>query len=70
MATVKDQVVESLIGVTTEPQLNKETRAAFMTHAIKDNNGDYYLDENTFIEAIAPATEDYVSQQQMLPYFN
>jgi solute carrier family 25 (mitochondrial aspartate/glutamate transporter), member 12/13 len=61
MATVKEQVVESLIGTSAEPQLNKETRAAFMKYAQKDESGDYYLDEPNFIEAIAPATEDYVS---------
>jgi solute carrier family 25 aspartate/glutamate transporter 12/13 len=61
MATVKEQVVESLLGTSAEPQLNKETRTAFMTHAVKDDNGEYYLDEQAFIEAIAPATEDYVS---------
>jgi solute carrier family 25 aspartate/glutamate transporter 12/13 len=64
MATVKEQVVESLIGVTVEPQVNKETRAAFMTHATKDDNGDYFLDESSFIEAIAPANEDYVSHYE------
>jgi len=61
MATVKEQVVESLLGTTTEPQLTKETRAAFMTHAVKDENGEYVLNEHAFIDAIAPATEDYVS---------
>jgi len=62
MATVKEQVVESLLGTTAEPQLNKEARASFMKYAQKDEeSGDYYLDEQNFIEAIAPASEDYVS---------
>jgi solute carrier family 25 (mitochondrial aspartate/glutamate transporter), member 12/13 len=60
MATVKEQVVESLIGTSAEPQLNKETRTAFMKYALRDESGEYYLDEPNFIEAIAPATEDYV----------
>ena len=63
MATVKEQVVESLLGTTAEPQLTTETRANFMKHALKDEQtGDYFLDEQSFIDAIAPPTEDYVSR--------
>jgi len=62
MATVKEQVVESLLGTSAEPQLNREARATFMTHALTDDNGEHYLTEQAFIDAIAPATEDYVSQ--------
>jgi solute carrier family 25 aspartate/glutamate transporter 12/13 len=63
MATVKEQVVESLLGTTAEPQLTKETRANFMKYALKDEQtGDYFLDEQRFIDAIAPPTEDYVSR--------
>jgi solute carrier family 25 (mitochondrial aspartate/glutamate transporter), member 12/13 len=65
MATVKEQVVESLLGTTAEPQLTNETRATFMKFALKDEqSGDYYLDEQRFIDAIAPSTEDFVSLLQ------
>jgi len=62
MATVKEQVGEVLLGTTDEPQLSQLTRAAFMKHAQKDDEGgDYYLNEDQFIDAIAPESEDYVS---------
>jgi solute carrier family 25 (mitochondrial aspartate/glutamate transporter), member 12/13 len=62
MATVKNQVVESLLGTSVEPQLSRDTRAAFMKHALQDNEtNEWFLDESKFIDAIAPETEDYVS---------
>jgi hypothetical protein len=62
MATVSEQVGEVLLGTTDEPQLSQITRAAFMQHAQKDEeSGDYFLNEDQFIEAVAPETEDYVS---------
>jgi solute carrier family 25 aspartate/glutamate transporter 12/13 len=61
MATVKEQVGEVLLGTTEEPQLSQLTRAAFLKFAKKDGEGgDYYLDEESFIDAVAPESEDYV----------
>jgi solute carrier family 25 aspartate/glutamate transporter 12/13 len=60
MATVTEEVREVLLGTDKEPQLSQLTRAAFMKHAQKDDAGDYYLNEDQFIEAIAPESEDYV----------
>ncbi|KAF2867888.1 calcium-binding mitochondrial carrier protein-like protein Aralar1 [Massariosphaeria phaeospora] len=60
MATVTEQVGEALLGTTEEPQLSQLTRAAFMKHAVKDEEtGDYYVGENEFIDAVAPESEDY-----------
>ncbi|KAF2751920.1 calcium-binding mitochondrial carrier protein-like protein Aralar1 [Sporormia fimetaria CBS 119925] len=60
MATVKDQVGEVLLGTTEEPQLSHLMRSAFMRHATKDQEtGQYYLDEESFIDAVAPESEDY-----------
>ncbi|KAF2709636.1 mitochondrial carrier [Pleomassaria siparia CBS 279.74] len=60
MATVKDQVGEVLLGTSEEPQLSQITRTSFMKHALKDEvTGEYYLDENRFIDAVAPESEDY-----------
>jgi solute carrier family 25 aspartate/glutamate transporter 12/13 len=61
MATVKEQVGEVLLGTTEEPQLSHLTRSAFMKFAKKDEDtGDYYLDQESFIDAVAPESEDYV----------
>ena len=62
MATVKEEVREVLLGTTDEPQLSQLTRAAFMRHAQKDESGEYYLNEDQFITAVAPESEDYVSR--------
>lgn len=65
MATVKEEVREVLLGSTEEPQLSQLTRAAFMKHAQKDESGEYYLNEDQFITAVAPEGEDYVSSWQV-----
>ena len=62
MATVTEEVREVLLGTTDEPQLSQLTRAAFMKHAQKDESGEYYLDQDQFITAVAPESEDYVSR--------
>lgn len=62
MATVKAQVSEVLLGTSEEPPLSAQAKAVFMKHARKDEEtGEYYLDENAFINAVAPENEDYVS---------
>lgn len=50
-----------LLGTTEEPQLTQIARTAFLKCAKKDEEtGDYYLDQEDFIDAIAPESEDYV----------
>jgi len=61
MATVKEQISEVLLGTTDEPQLSQELKAEFQAHAVKDEeDGEYYLGEEEFVDAIAPTNEDYV----------
>jgi solute carrier family 25 (mitochondrial aspartate/glutamate transporter), member 12/13 len=61
MATVTEQVGEVLLGTTEEPQLSHSTRVQFLKFAKKEGeDGDYYLDEESFIDAVAPESEDYV----------
>lgn len=63
MATVavKETVKEALLGTEDEPQLSHQYRVEFMKHAVKDAQSDqYYMDEEHFIDAIAPQAEDYV----------
>ena len=62
MATVKDAVKESLVGSTREPQLSQQTKATFDRNARQDEaTGELYMTEEDFVNAIAPANEDYVS---------
>jgi len=61
MATIKDQVKESLLGSTHIAQLSQLWRSTFMRHAKKDEEtGEYYMGEREFVDAIAPPSEDYV----------
>lgn len=61
MATVTEKISEALVGTSEEPQLTLQTRGEFMKHAITDaETGEHYLDEERFINAIAPVSEDYV----------
>ncbi|KAI4156865.1 MAG: hypothetical protein L6R39_000955 [Caloplaca ligustica] len=60
MATIKDQVKESLVGTVLEPSLSTDAQATFERHAKKDeSNGELYMTEDDFVDAIAPANEDY-----------
>lgn len=61
MATVQEAVKESLLGTTVEPLLSDQARAVFEKHCRKDENGESYMSEDDFVNAIAPENEDYVS---------
>ena len=61
MATVTEQVKESLVGTTVEPQLSHQARATFEKHARQDADGELFMNEDDFVNAIAPQNEDYVS---------
>ncbi len=62
MATVKEQIKESLVGTTVEPSLSNDARATFERKAKRDEEtGELYMTEEEFVDAIAPENEDYVS---------
>lgn len=61
MATVTDQIKESLVGTLVEPSLSTDAQATFERHAKKDESiGELYMTEKEFVDAIAPSNEDYV----------
>lgn len=67
MATVTEAVKESLVGTVVEPELSSEIRATFNRNARRDEaTGEDYMAENEFIDAVAPANENYVSSVLML----
>lgn len=61
MTRVTEAVKESLLGSTEEPQLSHHSRSNFVRHAQKDENGDLVMNQENFINAVAPKQEDYVS---------
>jgi len=60
MATVTEAVKESLLGSTAPPNLSSESRATFLKYAQQDADGELYMNEEAFINAVAPPEEDYV----------
>jgi hypothetical protein len=67
MATVTETVKESLLGTTKPEELSQTSRATFLKYAQKDENGELYMGEEDFVNAIAPPEEDYVSPTFLLP---
>jgi solute carrier family 25 aspartate/glutamate transporter 12/13 len=61
MATMTETVKESLLGTTLPADLTQESRTTFLKHAKQDQDGEYYMEEENFINAIAPPDENYVS---------
>ena len=61
MATVTESVKESLVGYSKPAEMSIETRTNWLQFAKTDDNGEQYMDKESFIDAIAPPTEDYVS---------
>ena len=65
MAAVREAkaaVKESLLGVTTEPALSAQARATFQKYARQRENEETFMNQEDFVDAIAPDGEDYVSK--------
>lgn len=61
MAAVTGSIKESFVGTTEEPLPSQEVRTTFLKYAKPDENGDLFMGSDEFIDAIAPAEQDYVS---------
>ncbi len=59
----KEVVKEALVGTEGDVQLSAQSKATFDRNARKDEaTGELLMGEEEFINAVAPSTEDYVSQ--------
>lgn len=63
MSAVKEAVKDSLVGSEDAGlQMSTQTRARFMSNAIKDPaTGELYLGNDEFVKAVTPKNEDFVS---------
>lgn len=61
MASVTEAVKEQFLGSSEQPHLSHQSRTNFLRHAQKDENGELFMNEEHFINAVAPKQEDYVS---------
>ncbi|KAJ6004796.1 hypothetical protein N7540_012595 [Penicillium herquei] len=59
MTNIKEAVKEQLVGSTEVPHLSHQARSNFLRHAKKDENGELFMTEDDFINAVAPKHEDY-----------
>ena len=63
MATAKTAIKESLLGATLEPEISSQSKATFDRNSRQDEEtGERYMSEEDFVNAVAPASEDYVSR--------
>lgn len=63
----KELVKEALVGTEADVQLSAQCKATFDKNARKDEaTGELFMGEEEFINAVAPPTEDYVSQTSCL----
>ena len=61
MATAKTAIKESLLGTTVEPDISLQSKATFDRNSRQDEEtGEEYMSEEDFVNAVAPASEDYV----------
>ena len=61
--SVKEAVKEAVVGSGESTQISAQTRAHFLSNAIKDpETGELYMGNDEFINAVAPKSEDFVSQ--------
>jgi hypothetical protein len=67
MASVREAVKEQLLGSPESSQLSHQSRANFLRHAQKDENGELFMTKENFIDAVAPTQEDYVSVTRNTP---
>lgn len=62
MATVVAKVQESLLGSEAPSSLSSESKDRFLKYARQDEeDGDFFMHSEDFVNAIAPPEEDYVS---------
>ena len=64
MAAMKEAVKESLIGTSVEPGLSQQSRATFEKYARHEEEGESYMTDDDFVDAIAPTGEDYVRRSR------
>ena len=66
LTKAKEVVKEALVGTEADVQLSAQSKATFEKNAMKDEStGELYMGEEEFINAVAPPTEDYVSQIEL-----
>ena len=58
--SIKESLKETLLGSETPDGLSAESKARFLQYASLEEEGELYMSQDDFINAIAPPEEDYV----------
>jgi len=58
--TIKETVKETLLGTETPEGVSTESRARFLQYASLEEDGELFMTQDDFVNAIAPPEEDYV----------
>lgn len=68
LSKAKEVMKEALVATEADVQLSAQSKATFDKNARRDENtGELFMGEEEFINAVAPPTEDYVSQTELDP---
>lgn len=57
--TIKETVKETLLGTETPEGVSTESRARFLQYASLEEDGELFMTQDDFVNAIAPPEEDY-----------
>jgi len=58
--TIKETVKETLLGSETPDGVSSESKDRFLQFASLEEDGELFMTQDDFINAIAPPEEDYV----------
>ena len=68
LLAVKSEVEDSIGTADEDVQFSSLARSEFMQHALRDEEtGELYMDEEAFVNAVAPLGHDYVCQPSRIP---
>lgn len=58
---IKESLKETLLGSEEPENVSTESKTRFLKYATLEEEGETYMSQEDFINAIAPPEEDYVS---------
>lgn len=58
---IKESLKETLLGTEEPENVSTESKNRFLQYATLEEEGEKYMSQEDFINAIAPPEEDYVS---------
>lgn len=60
---LKEALKEKILGSEAPESVSSESKTTFLKHASLEENGELFMTQDDFIDAIAPPEEDYVRRR-------